>query len=184
MSKNLFIIGKMIIKTIGHGTKTIEEFVGELKAAGVDFLYDVRSVPRSRHNPQFDKENLKAALEKESIGYRHLAEAGGFRHPRKDSLNWGWENESFRGFADYMATEKFSGALNQIVETARNKNVALMCAETLPWRCHRFLIADALVLQGIEVVHLFPMGKEKKHERTPWSKLYNGVLIYPKQEKN
>ncbi|QSR89379.1 DUF488 domain-containing protein [Methylacidiphilum caldifontis] len=173
----------MIIKTIGHGTKSIEEFIGELKTAGINFLYDVRSVPRSLHNPQFNKENLKVALEKEAIGYSHLAEAGGFRHPKKDSVNEGWQNDSFRGFADYMATESFARAIKCIIEKAKEKNVAIMCAETLPWRCHRFLISDALTVQAISVFHIFPMGKEKKHELTPWCKLVDGVIIYPKREE-
>ncbi|WP_235276946.1 DUF488 domain-containing protein [Methylacidiphilum kamchatkense] len=152
----------MIIKSIGHGTKSLEELISMLKEANVEALIDVRSIPRSRHNPQFNKETITEALAKEGILYVHLPEAGGLRHPKKDSPNKGWQNESFRGFADYMATENFSTALDQIIELGKEKNAALMCAETLPWRCHRSLIADALMLRGVEVFHILSKGKEKK----------------------
>jgi len=170
---------KMIIKSIGHGTKSLKELISMLKEANVEALIDVRSIPRSSHNPQFNKETIAEALTKEGILYIHLPEAGGLRHPKKDSPNKGWKNESFRGFADYMATANFLASLDQIIEIGKEKSAALMCAETLPWRCHRFLIADALMLRGIEVVHILSKGKEKKHLLTPWCQIKNGIVTYP-----
>ncbi|CAI9086298.1 DUF488 domain-containing protein [Methylacidiphilum fumariolicum] len=173
----------MIIKSIGHGTKSLEELISMLKEANVEALIDVRSIPRSRHNPQFNKETIAEALSKESILYIHLPEAGGLRHPKKDSPNKGWKNESFRGFADYMATANFAAALDKIIEIGKEKSAALMCAETLPWRCHRSLIADALLLRGVEVVHILPKGKEIKHQLTPWSQIKNGIVTYPASDE-
>src|SRR4051812_45626292 len=137
------------VLTIGHSTRPIEEFIGLLRAHGVSQLIDVRTVPRSRHNPQYGIETLPASLGAASIGYDHAAGLGGFRRPAPDSPNAGWRNLSFRGYADYMQSPEFAENLQALMELARTDRVALMCAEAVPWRCHRSLIADALVVHGV-----------------------------------
>jgi len=133
------------ILTIGHSTRTIADFTDLLGAHGVQLIVDIRTVPRSRHNPQFNENTLAASLKKSGIDYVRLKELGGLRHPRKDSPNMGWRNESFRGFAGYMQTQDFEGAIGELVRLAQGRSVAIMCAEALPWRCHRSLVADALL---------------------------------------
>ncbi len=137
-----------IILTVGHSTRPIEEFVHLLDAHGVQRLVDVRTVPRSRHNPQFNQDSMPQELERARIAYTHMPSLGGLRHPRKDSLNLGWRNAGFRGFADYMQTPEFESALKNLITMAEKERVAIMCAEALPWRCHRSLIADGLLARG------------------------------------
>ena len=132
------------IFTVGHSTRSIDEFVELLRAHGVKGIVDVRSIPRSRHNPQFNTDVLEHSLQQEHMSYKHIKELGGLRHARKDSLNLGWRNASFRGFADYMATQEFSEGLEALAKIANARETAIMCAEAVPWRCHRSLIADAL----------------------------------------
>jgi len=134
--------------TIGHSTRTIDEFLDLLKENQIDELADVRSIPRSRHVPQFNSDNLEAALKHAGIAYTHLAKLGGRRHTRKDSINLGWRNASFRGFADYMATAAFAEGLTELIHIARQRRTAILCAEAVPWRCHRSLIADAMKVKG------------------------------------
>lgn len=138
--------------TIGHSTRPIEEFLGMLQAHEVRRLVDVRTVPRSRHNPQFNREELSHALQGRRLHYQHVPALGGLRRPHRDSVNTAWRNESFRGYADYMQTEEFQQALELLIELAREEPTAIMCAEAVPWRCHRSLIADALLVRGIEVL--------------------------------
>jgi uncharacterized protein (DUF488 family) len=168
--------------TVGHSNRPLEDFLQTLQAHGVKLLVDVRSVPRSRHNPQFNGDTLPASLRRAKIAYRHLKDLGGLRHARKDSVNTGWRNASFRGFADYMQTKEFAAALEKLEGLARKKTAAIMCAEAVPWRCHRSLIADALALQGWRVEHIFSRTQRKPHEPTPFLKVRKGVLTYPGEQ--
>ncbi|HKV01830.1 MAG TPA: DUF488 domain-containing protein [Ktedonobacteraceae bacterium] len=167
------------IYTIGHSTRSIEQFLGLLKAHNIEELVDVRTVPQSRHNPQFGKEELAAALQQAGIGYMHLGKLGGLRQSSKDSINLGWQNSSFRGFADYMATPEFQQGLDELKTIAEKKRVAIMCAEAVPWRCHRSLIADALTTQGWQVLHIQSKKTASPHEPTPFLKVQDGKLTYP-----
>lgn len=144
----------LTVLTIGHSTRTLDEFVELLKTYSVTLVVDVRTVPRSRHNPQFNKETLPNALKKHDIKYIHMPDIGGLRRPKHDSVNLAWENSSFRGYADYMQTKEFTDNLLKIMALARESCLALMCAEALPWRCHRNLISDALVIRHIKVEHI------------------------------
>lgn len=137
--------------TIGHSTRSSKEFIRLLKAHRVQRLVDVRTVPRSRHNPQFNRTELSPALHSARLHYRYMPGLGGFRYARRDSINTGWHNASFRGFADYMQTPEFRTNLDELIELAKSERIAIMCAEAVPWRCHRSLIADALLARGIEV---------------------------------
>lgn len=166
------------IYTIGHSIYSIEDFIDLLKAHNVKKVIDVRSIPKSRHCPQFNKEELKASLKKAGIAYRHLKELGGLRHTSKDSINTGWINASFRGFADYMQTPEFQKGLEKLEEAAEKKQCALMCAEGVPWRCHRSLIADALVVRKWKVFHIQSKKSAKKHKRTSFLKVRKGLMIY------
>ncbi|MDA8150153.1 MAG: DUF488 domain-containing protein [Nitrospiraceae bacterium] len=164
--------------TIGHGTRTLEEFIAILEEDGIQCVVDVRSIPRSRHNPQFNEDSLPSDLGTHVVEYLHMSGLGGLRHTHKDSLNTGWKNLSFRGFADYMATEEFAESLDKLVMLSHMKRIVLMCAETLPWRCHRSLIADALTIRGIPVWHLFKAGKMEEHRLTPWAQVDGRRLLY------
>jgi uncharacterized protein (DUF488 family) len=165
--------------TIGHSTKPIEEFLGLLKSHGVKRLVDVRTVPRSRHNPQFDTDALGKRLKAAHVIYVHQPELGGLRKPKKDSLNAGWRNTSFRGYADYMQTEGFRMALHTLMSDGRNAPTAIMCAEAVPWRCHRSLIADALVSRGWSVRHIMTKTKADRHRLTPFAVVEQDRITYP-----
>ncbi len=168
-----------LILTIGHSTRSIEEFFGLLLIHGVQKLVDVRTVPRSRHNPQFNLDTLPALLAARGIGYTHMPGLGGLRHPRADSPNRGWRNESFRGFADYMQTEEFAENVGKLLEMGRGERIAVMCAEAVPWRCHRSLIADALLARGASVAHIMGKGAPVNHELTPFARLEGVTVLYP-----
>ncbi len=167
------------IYTIGHSTRTIEQFIELLKAHDIEELVDVRTIPKSRHNPQFGAEELAASLQRAGIAYKHLAKLGGLRHASKDSVNLGWQNISFRGFADYMATSEFQAGLDELKALAEKKTVAIMCAEAVPWRCHRSLIADALAVQGWQVLHIQSRKTASPRESTTFLKVQDGKLTYP-----
>ena len=169
----------MLIRTIGHSTRPIEEFIGILAAHGVQQLVDVRTVPRSRHNPQFNRETLPASLEAAGIRYRHMPGLGGLRHARKDSINTGWRNASFRGFADYMKTPEFRASLAELIELAGEGPSAIMCAEAVQWRCHRSLIADALSARGVAVEHIQNERRATAHAMTPFAKVDGTEVTYP-----
>lgn len=164
--------------TIGHSTRPIDEFVRILEAHGVQTLVDVRTVPRSRHNPQFNRDALPASLAAAGIAYRHMPALGGLRHARRDSINTGWRNASFRGFADYMQTPEFAAALDELIELARATRVAIMCSEAVPWRCHRSLIADALTVRGIPVEHLMSAASRKPHTLTSFATVEGDKITY------
>lgn len=169
----------LVVLTIGHSTRPLDEFIGLIRTFRVEEVVDVRSVPRSRHNPQFNMETLPAALHEAGILYAHAADLGGLRHATKESPNAGWRNASFRGYADYMQTEKFRLAIEALVAYAEDKLVALMCAEALPWRCHRSLIADALTLRGFTVKHIMSATRAQVHELTTWAKIDGLTITYP-----
>jgi len=170
---------RKLVFTVGHSTRTCQEFLALLRAHGVRLLVDVRTVPRSRHNPQFNQDALRAALRRARIGYRHTKGLGGLRHPRKDSPNGAWRNASFRGFADYMQTPEFTENLERLAELARRRPAAIMCAEAVPWRCHRSLIADALLVRGWRVEELSSLSSTRVHKLTPWAKVRGKRVLYP-----
>ena len=169
----------MTIWTIGHSTKPIDEFVGLLQAHGIQRLVDVRTVPRSRHNPQFNTDRLAKSLEQAGLAYLHMPQLGGLRKAKKDSLNLGWRNASFRGYADYMQTEAFRSALEMLMDGGRDTPTAIMCAEAMPWRCHRSLIADALAVRGWTVRHIMSKHKADRHQLTRFAVVEQDRVIYP-----
>jgi len=169
----------LLILTVGHSTRPLEEFIALLKAHGVKQLVDVRTIPRSRHNPQFNRDTLSTKLRNARIGYRHMKGLGGLRHPRKDSPNTAWRNAGFRGFADYMQTTEFTENLQKLIDLARKKPVAIMCAEAVPWRCHRSLISDALAVRGIAVEHITSRTSRHAHKLTAFAQIDGRRIIYP-----
>lgn len=168
-----------VIFTIGHGTKSIDEFIDLLKAYEVQRVVDVRTIPKSRHNPQFNKEALPKNLKKVHIGYIHIKGLGGLRHPKKNSVNMAWRNASFQGFADYMQTKEFIKNLERLIRLAKQKKIVIMCAESVPWRCHRSLIADALFVRGIQVKHIMSRKACNDHNLPPWAKVKDFQVTYP-----
>src|SRR5579864_5077310 len=160
-----------VVLTIGHSTRPLAEFIGLLTAHSVSLLIDVRTVPRSRHNPQFNRDTLPAALEIAGIRYAHVAGLGGFRPTNPGSLNMGWRNVSFRGFADYMQTMEFAENLAGLIDQAARERIVLMCAEAVPWRCHRSLIADALVVHGIRADEIINATRLQVHVLTPFARV-------------
>ena len=165
--------------TVGHSTRPIDDFIQLLKAHGVRRVADVRTIPRSRHNPQFNSEALSKSLQKANIAYVHLVGLGGLRHTSRASINTGWRNASFRGFADYMQTHEFEKALKEFIGLAKERPSALMCAEAVPWRCHRSLISDALLVRGIPVEHIMSLTLRQSHKLTPFATVQGCELIYP-----
>ena len=168
-----------MILTIGHSTLPIEKFLEMLNAHGIRELVDVRTIPKSRRNPQFGQNELAASLEKDGIQYVHLPGLGGLRHARKDSINTGWKNASFRGYADYMQTTAFRESLAKLLELATASPTVIMCAEAVPWRCHRSLIADALTARGIPVEHILSATSRKPHTYTPFARIEGDSVTYP-----
>jgi uncharacterized protein (DUF488 family) len=167
------------IWSLGHSTRSLEELVGILKTFQVGVLADIRTVPRSRTNPQFNQDTFPVALQNSGIEYRHLKGLGGLRKANKDSINLGWTNLSFRGFADYMQTEEFSTALGELMKLSEDRNVAIMCAEAVPWRCHRRLIGDSLLVRGYEVCEIISPTRFQIHKLTEWAKLDGKSITYP-----
>lgn len=170
----------MTIFTIGHSTRTLEELVEALKSFGVRTLVDIRTVPRSRHVPHFTRESLVHTLPRRGLRYHHMKALGGLRKPRPDSVNTAWRNAGFRGFADYLGTADCEAALEDLLALAKAEGpVALMCAEAVPWRCHRSLVADALSARGEHVVHILGPGKATPHTMTPWARVEGSRVTYP-----
>lgn len=169
----------LVVFTIGHSTRTSKAFLDLLRAYGIKRVIDVRSIPRSRHNPQFNRETLSTKLRSARIGYVHLRKLGGLRHARRDSPNMGWRNTSFRGFADYMQTTDFEAGLERLIKLAKQKPSALMCAEAVPWRCHRSLIADALVVRGIRVADIIGGKRSYVHVLTSFGRVRGNRITYP-----
>lgn len=170
---------QLLVLTVGHSTRSIEEFIGLLRAHAVTCLADVRTVPRSRHNPQFNCETLATSLELADIRYVHMAGLGGFRQTSPQSPNAGWRNESFRGYADYMQTPDFTGNLAELIELAKQARLAMMCAEAVPWRCHRSLIADALTVRGVKVEEIVSRTQREAHTLTAFAKVEGTLITYP-----
>ena len=165
--------------TIGHSTRTWEEFLALLREHAIARLVDVRHYPGSARVPWTNRTVLAEHLAEAQIGYEHLEDLGGYRAPRPDSENLGWRNESFRGYADYMGTAAFRTALEQLITLAKERRTAILCAEAVPWRCHRGLLSDALVVRGVRVVHILAPGKAQDHTLTPFARLRGGQLTYP-----
>jgi uncharacterized protein (DUF488 family) len=172
-----------LVLTIGHSTRSIEEFIRLLEAHGVERTLDVRTIPRSRHNPQFSREKLSPALRRARIRYRHMPGLGGLRHARRDSTNLGWRNASFRGYADYMQTAPFKRNLERCIDFAKKERVVLMCAEAVPWRCHRSLIADALLVRGIDAAEITSGVRVRRHVLTPWARVKGTEITYPAESR-
>jgi uncharacterized protein (DUF488 family) len=170
---------KPLIRTIGHSTRPVDALIEMLKAYGVQRLIDVRTIPKSRYNPQYNREALERALHDAGIAYEHMKALGGLRHPRKDSPNTGWRNESFRGYADYMQTPEFQSALASLIDAAAREAVVILCAEAVPWRCHRSLIADALTAHGYPVEHILSTTKSDRHTMTSFACVEGGSVTYP-----
>ena len=171
------------IWTVGHSTRPIGELLALLSGHAMVQLADVRTIPRSRHNPQFNQERLARSLQDAGVAYLHLPGLGGLRRPRPDSINVGWRNTGFRGYADYMQTPAFAESLAALLELARRQRTALMCAEAVPWRCHRSLIADALTARGLAVRHILSATTAALHTLTPWASVEGTSVTYRDRHK-
>ena len=169
---------ELSVWTIGHSTLAIEDFLRLLQTSEIRVLADVRSFPGSRRYPQFNKDHLQSSLAANQIEYVHLPELGGRRRARPDSINMSWRNESFRGYADYMETHGFELGISKLLDLAAQRRTAIMCAESLWWRCHRSLISDYLKVKGIEVVHIIAGGKSEPHPYTSAARIVDGDLSY------
>ena len=172
---------KTVVFTIGHSTRTIAEFIEIIKAYGIKQVVDIRTIPRSRFTPQFNEDTIRENLKAVKIGYLHMKGLGGLRHALKDSLNRGWKNASFRGFADYMQTVDFDESLEKLIETAAKRATVIMCAEAVPWRCHRSLVGDALLVHGVQVRDIMSVNSSRDHTLTPWAKVTGEQIIYPSE---
>ncbi len=172
----------MVVYTIGHSTRSASEFAQILRAYRIELIADIRTIPRSRHNPQYDQHALNRLLANEGIEYVHLAALGGLKHPQKGSPNTGWRNASFRGYADYMQTQEFARAIDDLIARASRKTTALLCAEAVPWRCHRSLVGDALVVRHVDVQDILDEKHARPHQLTPWARVEGLKITYPKSE--
>lgn len=168
-----------LVMTIGHSTHTLEEFIGLLQTHGATYVVDVRTVPRSWRNPQFNKSSLPSSLKRAGLGYVHMPGLGGLRRAKSDSLNLGWRNASFRGYADYMQTPEFEQSLDVLIQLTNQERIVMMCAEAVPWRCHRSLIADALLVRGIRTEDIMSATRRQVHMLTPFAKVRGTILTYP-----
>ena len=171
--------GRPLVCTIGHSTLPIDTFIDLLRGNGIARVLDVRTVPRSRHNPQFNRDALPASLAAADIAYAHLAALGGLRHSHADSPNTGWHNLSFRGYADYMQSPEFAKAVQQVAELAPVERCVLMCAEAVPWRCHRSMIGDALLVRGILVEDIIGPKQRRPHVLTSFAHVEGTRITYP-----
>jgi uncharacterized protein (DUF488 family) len=168
-----------MVRTVGHSTRPVQDLIEMLKAHGVTRLIDVRAIPKSRYNPQYNRDALEQSLPAAGIAYEHRKSLGGLRHPRKDSRNTAWRNDSFRGYADYMQTPEFESALDALIETASHEPTAIMCAEAVPWRCHRSLISDALAARGHQVEHIMTPTQSNPHTLTSFARVEGTSVTYP-----
>jgi uncharacterized protein (DUF488 family) len=170
------------IFTIGHSTLPLDEFIATLQPYGIEAIADIRTVPRSRHNPQFNADALGPALREHKIEYLPLRALGGLRHARNDSPNSGWRNKSFRGYADYMQTQDFERGLGELIAISHDRRTAIMCAEAVPWRCHRSLVADALEVRGIPVIEILSPTSYREHKLTPFARVEGKSITYPPEQ--
>jgi uncharacterized protein (DUF488 family) len=168
-----------IVFTIGHSNRPLPAFIEALTTHAVTCLVDIRSFPRSRHNPQFNTDTLPEDLQRAGIGYEHRKALGGRRKPLADSRNGGWRNKSFQGYADYMQAPEFNRQIDELIELSRRERIVLMCAEAVPWRCHRSLVADALVARNVTVEHIFDARRTQTHRLTSWAQVRAGRVSYP-----
>ena len=174
---------RVTVWTVGHLlTRPTSDFIALLHAHSIEQLIDVRTVPRSLHNPQFRQDQLRHSLEHAEIHYLHMPGLGGLRHARRDSINTAWRNASFRGYADYMQTPEFDGAIKELIRLAQDRRTAIMCAEAVPWRCHRSLIADALLIRGLKVEEITSEKSTRPHTLTPWSCVIGQRITYPRAD--
>lgn len=180
----MFMENVLPLFTIGHSTRPIEDFLKILKHYNITEVIDIRTIPKSRYNPQFNGQALAHVLRNHHIGYRHQKNLGGLRYSHSDSLNTGWKNASFRGFADYMQTKEFKDGLDELINSAHEKIIVIMCAEAVPWRCHRSLIADALLAHGIKVDDIFSITSAKPHKLTRWAKVRDKTVTYSALEES
>jgi uncharacterized protein (DUF488 family) len=171
------------VYTIGHSTRTIEEFIRILQSYAIETIVDVRTIAASRHNPQYNEEDLCKSLSQKGIGYIHCKGLGGLRHTTKASINTAWENASFRGYADYMQTTQFQENLDRLIDMSKHKLTAIMCAEALPWRCHRSLIGDALLVRNIAVIDIINEKSGKPHLLTSFAEVEGNKIVYPNAGK-
>ncbi len=167
------------VYTIGHSNRPIETFVTMLHEHRIELLVDIRTVPKSRHNPQFGQDQLPASLEASGIDYRYMRDLGGLRKTSADSPNGGWRNTSFRGYADWMQTDAFNTAVDDLIELATRRSTAIMCAEAVPWRCHRSLVGDALLVRGVEVIDVMGPGSARDEKLTPFAVVDGTSITYP-----
>ncbi|MRR17110.1 MAG: DUF488 domain-containing protein [Deltaproteobacteria bacterium] len=169
----------MTVYTIGHSTRSIESFIRMLRTHAIKKVVDIRAIARSRHNPQYNEDELKRSLGSEDIEYVHCPGLGGLRHTTKASINTGWRNASFRGYADYMQTPQFQENLARLIDIVREKKTAILCAEAVPWRCHRSLVADALSVRGITVLDILGETGVRPHALTPFAEIHGTKITYP-----
>jgi len=167
------------VYSIGHSTRSIDDFIKILNAYEIEEVVDIRTIPRSRHNPQFNKDSLRESLKAAKIRYLHMSNLGGLRHAVPVSTNQAWRNLSFRGYADYMQTTEFKSAVEKLIELSKRRRIVLMCAESVPWRCHRSLLADALLIRKIQTVYIFSATQNKRHNLTTWAKVRGKKITYP-----
>lgn len=172
----------MKVFTVGHSTHPIDEFIGLISAHEVQTIADIRTIPKSRHNPQFGHHELEGSLKDAGLGYVRLESLGGLRHTTKASVNGAWRNASFRGYADYMQTREFAAGIDELLAMAGERMVAIMCAEAVPWRCHRSLVGDALLVRGIEVLDIMGVNVAKPHTLTSFAQVVGTAITYPQQD--
>lgn len=171
---------KNTIYTVGHSTRTIENFITLMKTYKIETVVDVRTIAGSSYNPQYNQKNLDKSLSENNISYIRLERLGGLRHTTKESINMGWKNKSFRGYADYMQTSEFEDGIKELIAIAKKKQIVIMCAEAVPWRCHRSLIGDALVVRNIKVVDVMSEINARPHKLTPFAHVVGRTITYPK----
>ena len=170
------------IYTIGHSTRPIDEFISILEAYGIKQLVDIRTIPKSRRNPQYGQEDLQASLENAGIEYIYMKDLGGLRPSIHLTVNDGWQNKSFQNYADYMQSDKFKDAVNQLKDILEKEVTVMMCAEAVPWRCHRRLVGDALIARGVKVCDIFDQKNVKEHTLTSFAVADGTDISYPKIE--
>ena len=170
------------IFTLGHSTLSIERFMALLNCYGIKRLVDVRTMPRSRYNPQFNSDALAKSLAAQHVEYTHIQALGGHRRAREDSPNTGWRNGGFRGYADYMLTEEFRNALETLIQLSLQARTVIMCAEAVPWRCHRSLVSDALSVRDIPVIEILSDSSYRPHKLTPFAQVDGTRITYPSDQ--
>ena len=172
------------IFTIGHSTRAIEEFIELLRMHEITQLVDIRTIPKSRRNPQYGQDQLEPSLQQAGINYVYLKALGGLRSKAKESVNDAWENASFRNYADYMQTDAFVEGIDELIALAEERVTAIMCAEAVPWRCHRRLVSDALLVRGVDSCEIISATSERLHTMTPFAVVDGLTITYPKQTED